>query len=70
MDMLQLLLALRAQHVAAVATIDAALSAMAPVAPDPDTGCRHPPEKRVNTTVNGGPKRFMCIVCEGEFEIQ
>ena len=64
-----MLLAMRAQIEAMHATVSAALSVLLPQAmAEAEAGCRHPPDQRLNTTVNGGPDRFFCKACHQEFE--
>lgn len=36
--------------------------------PEAPTGCQHPEEKRLDTTVAGGPHKFICGVCDQEVE--
>lgn len=54
---------------AQIATIDAALLYL--VGPPPaDGSCPHPPEKRVNTTCQGGSDTFLCTVCQQTVYLQ
>lgn len=36
--------------------------------PEAPTGCPHPEEKRLDTTTAGGPRKFICGVCDEEVE--
>lgn len=61
---IQMLVALRAQVEAMHATINSALSVLVgPVQEEDASGCRHPPEARIDTTTMGGLDSWQCRLC-------
>lgn len=62
-QLIHMLLAVRAQLEAMHAQVNAALSALCPPEPGTEASCRHPPEKRVNTTAQGGASSWLCTEC-------
>lgn len=55
------LYALRAQ-------VDCLIGMIEPEPAPESSACRHPEEQRIDTTTAGGPRRFLCGVCEQEFD--
>ena len=62
------LMAIRAQAVATVATVDAILRALddAPAIPAAAPGCVHPTEQRLSAGRMGAPNAWTCGVCGEE----